>query len=161
MAISNAFTTSAKSELFGGLHDFGNAGASPIGGDTFKLALIQASAAGTYGAATANYSELNDSSPIEEAVDTSGSSPLGYKQGGGTLTNNGRTTSGTTAFVDFADITFTAVTLSADGCLIYNTNNGNSVLSVHAFGSTKTASGGDFTVQFPAADSSNAILRLA
>ncbi len=161
MAITTAMCTSFKKESWNDLHHLGDAAASPIGGDVIKLALIKASAPGTYGAATANYSELNDSSPIEEAVDTSGSSPLGYKQGGGTLTNNGVTTSGTTAFADFADLTFTAVNLSADGCLLYNSTNGNRAISTHDFGGTKTASGGNFVITFPTADASNAILRLA
>lgn len=159
MAITTAFCTSAKNELLGGLHDFGNVAASPIGGDAFKLALIKGSHTGTYGAASTNYSNLAAASPNDEATDTS--SPQGYSAGGGALTNVGRTTSGTTAFVDFADVTFTAVTLSADGCMIYNTTNSNSALSVHDFGSTRSASGGDFTITFPTADSSNAIYRLA
>ncbi|MCA9913831.1 MAG: hypothetical protein KC496_10805, partial [Anaerolineae bacterium] len=101
MAITSAMCTSYKKELMQAIHDFGDAGTSPIGGDTFMLALIAASAAGTYGAASTNYSELNDSSPIEEAQDASGTSPLGYQPGGGTLTNAGVNTSGTTAFADF------------------------------------------------------------
>jgi len=161
MAITTAFCTSLKSELFSGLHDFGNAGASPIGGDVFKLALIAAGAAGTYGAASTNFSELNDSSPIEEAIETGGASPAGYVTGGGTLTNAGKVVSGTTAYVDFADLTFTAVTISADGCMIYNTTNGNAACSVHDFSGTKTASGGNFVIQFPAAAAGTAILRLA
>lgn len=157
MAITTAIPTSFKSELLRKKHDFGNVASSPIGGDAFKLALIKATPAGTYGAASINYSDITGNS--DEAADTS--SPQGYFAGGGTLTNNGTTTSGTTAFADWADKTFTAVTLSADGCMIYNSTNSNTAVEIHNFGSTKTASGGDFQIIFPTADASNAILRLA
>lgn len=158
MAITTAMATSFKSELMRGLHDFGNAAASPIAGDSFKMAFIAlGSPQGTYGATSTNYSNITGNS--EEAVDTN--SPTECGAGGVALTNNGVTTSGTTAFADFADISLTSVTLSADGCMIYNTSNSNSCVQVHNFGSTKTASGGAFTVTFPTADSSNAITRLA
>ena len=159
MSITTALPTSFKKELATKTHDLGDASSSPIGGDVFKLALIAAGAAGTYGAASTNYSELNDSSPIEEATDSN--SPQGYSAGGGTLTNNGVTISGTTAYVDFADITFSSVDLSADGAIIYNSSASNEIIYVGDFGSTKTASGGDFVIQFPTADASNAIIRLA
>lgn len=161
MAITTAMPTSCKEELLRGVHNFGDASASPIGGNTFKLALIRGSHGGTYGAANTNYSDLASTSPNDEATDSSGSSPLGYKPGGGNLTNAGATTSGTTGFLDFADLTFTAVTLTADGCMIYNSSAANEAVYVGDFGGTKTASGGDFVCQFPTADSSNAIIRLA
>lgn len=159
MAITTAFPTTAKKELLQGTHNFGDAAASPIGGNVFKLALIAAGAAGTYGAASTNYSELNDSSPIEEATDTS--SPLGYSPGGGTLTNIGASNNSTSGITDFADITFTAVTISADGCMIYNSSQSNKAVGIYSFGTTKTASGGDFTIQFPAAAAGTAVLELA
>lgn len=161
MSITTAFPTSHKLELFSGdYHDFGAVASSPIGGDTFKLALIQLSLSSpqnTYGAASTNYSNItgNGDEPTDAA------SPQGYTAGGGTLTNVGATTSSTTAFVDFADLTFSAVNLSADGCMIYNSTNGNRAVYVGDFGGLKTASGGDFVVQFPTADASNAILRIA
>jgi len=159
MAITTAMCTSFKEESWEALHDLGDASASPIGGDVIKIALILLSASpnGTYGAASTNYSDITGNA--EEAVDAN--SPISYSAGGGTLTNAGMTTSGTTAFADFADITFSSVDMSADGCMIYNSSNANSAISVHDFGATKTASGGDFTLQFPTADSSSAILRLA
>lgn len=149
--ITTAMCTSFKRELFLGLHNFDT---SP--GDTFKLALIKAAPDQNYGAANTNYSELNDHSPQDE-VGESGS----YVAGGGTLVSQGVTVSGTTAFVDFADISFTSATISADGCMIYNANRENRAVSVHAFGGTKTSTNGTFTVNFPVADASNAILRLA
>lgn len=157
MALTTAFPTSCKSELFNGTHNFGDAGTSPIGGNAFKLTLVKATPAGTYGAATTNYSDVTGNS--DEATDTA--SPQGYTAGGGTLTNNGEASSGTTAYVDWADLTFSSVNLSADGCVIYNSTQGNRAVYVGDFGGTKTASGGDFTIQFPTADASNAILRLA
>ena len=155
MAITSAICTSFKEELFQEGHTFGDAGTSPIGGDTYKLFLFKATVSGTFGAATANYSEVS----TDEATDTS--SPQGYSSGGGTLTNGGAAVSGTTAYVDFADITFSSVTLSSDGCGVYNSTNGNKTVFMYNFGSTKTASGGDFTVTFPTPDASNAIIRLA
>lgn len=159
MAITTAMCTSFKKELLSAdLHAFGDVASSPIGGDAFKLALITlASPEGTYGAASTNYSNITGNS--EETTDTA--SPQGYTAGGGTLTNVGATTSSTTAYVDFADLTFTAVNLTAHGCMIYNSTNSNRAVSVHDFGSAKTASGGDFVIQFPTADASNAIIRLA
>jgi hypothetical protein len=150
--------TSFKEESWQDLHHLGDASASPIGGDTINLALITlASPEGTYGAASTNYSDITGNS--EEATDSA--SPQGYTAGGGTLTNNGVTTSGTTAYADFADITFTAVNLTAHGCMLYNSTNGNRAISTHDFGGAQTASGGNFVIQFPTADASNAILRLA
>jgi hypothetical protein len=109
----------------------------------------------TYGAATTNYSDVT-SSPGDE-VANSGT----YTAGGAQLTSAGVTLSGTTAFVDFADVSFTSATISADGCIIYNADRGNRAVSVHDFGGTKTSTNGTFSVVFPVADSSNAILRLA
>lgn len=157
MAITTAFCTSAKAEYLRGTHNLGNAGASPIGGNTIKLVLIKGSHAGTYGAASTNYTDITGNT--DEAADSN--SPVSYTVGGETLTNAGVTTSGTTAFADFADVTLTSVTLTADGCMLINSSASNAALSVHDFGGTKTASGGDFTIQFPTADSSNAIIRLA
>jgi len=157
MAITTAFCTSAKEEYLQGTHNLGDASSSPIGGDTIKLALIKPSMAGTYGAASTNYTDITGNS--DEASDSN--SPISYSPGGATLTNAGVAVSGTTVYADFYDVTFTSVTMSADGCMIYNLTASNAALSVHDFGGTKTASGGDYVVQFPAADASNAIIRLA
>jgi len=142
MAITTAACTSGKQDILEGGMNFNS-----TGGDTFKMALYTSSA--TLGAATTAYSGTNE---------TSGT---GYTAGGNTLTNNGVATSGTTAYVDFADTTWSTATITARGCLIYNSSLSNASVSAHDFGSDKSATGGTFTVQFPAADSSNAIIRLA
>ncbi len=151
--ITTAMCTSFKQELLKALHDF--SGGSPQA-DAFKAALIRASPDQNYGAANTNYSQLNDHSPQDE-VAASGS----YAVGGGVLSNVEPTTSGTTAFTDFADISFTSATISADGMMIYNSSKGNRAVSLHDFGGTKTSTNGTFTIQFPVADASNAILRIA
>jgi hypothetical protein len=153
MAITTAMCTSFKVELLQGAHDF-----RLTGGDTFKLALIKSGMAGTYGAASTNYSNITGSG---DEVGASGT----YATGGGTLTRVDPTSSGTTAYTDFADISFTSATISADGCMIYNTTpavgSANSAVSVHDFGGTKSSTAGTFTIQFPTADASNAIIRIA
>ena len=136
--------SSFKQELLGGVHDLDT--------DTLKLALIKASPTGTYGAATTNYSDVTGNS--DEA---SGS---GYSAGGGTLDSPVITLSGTTAFVDFADEAFSNVTVSADGCIIYNSSQSNKAIAVFDFGGTVSATSGTLTVQFPTADATNAVIRL-
>ena len=150
MATTTAMCTSFKVGLFNATHNFAAAG-----GSTFKLALIKATPTGTYGAASTNYSDITGNS--DEASGT------GYTAGGVTLTNIDPTSSGTTAFPDFADPTAWTITgsLSADGCMIYNSSASNAAVSTHDFGSTKTATDGDFTITMPTADASNAILRIA
>lgn len=145
MAITTAMCTSFKSELLGGLHDLDT--------DTLKLALIKASPSGTYGAATTNYSNVTGNS--DEASGTN------YTAGGQTLDSATITTDGTTAIVDFADEVFSNVTTSADGCIIYNTSNSNSAICVIDFGGTVSATAGDLTIQFPTANASNAVIRIA
>jgi hypothetical protein len=147
MAISQAMCTSFKQQLLQGQHNF-----TASTGHTFKLALFTSAA--TLGATTTDYSTSN------EVVGS------GYTAGGGTLTNVTPTTSGTTAFTDFADLTFSASTITANGALIYNTTtSGGSgttdAVAVLAFGGDKTSTSGDFTIQFPTADASNAIIRIA
>lgn len=127
-----------------GTHNFTNGT-----GDTFKLALYTNSASFT--AATTAYTSVNE-------VGDSGS----YSAGGGALTNVTPTTSGTTAFTDFDDITFTSATITARGALIYNdTAAGDPTVVVLDFGSDKTSTAGDFQIVFPTADASNAIIRIA
>lgn len=142
MAITTAMATSFKSELLQAIHNF-----LLSGGDTFKLALYVSAA--TLGASTTAYSATNEASGTN------------YSAGGSTLTRIDPTTSGTTAFTDFADLVFSNVTITARGCLIYNSTDSNKAVSSHDFGADKTATAGDFTIQFPTADASNAILRLA
>ena len=148
MAATTAMCTSFKSELLQAIHNF-----LLTGGDAFKLALIKVGMAGTYGAASTNYSDITGNS--DEASGT------GYSAGGGALTRVDPAISGTTAYTDFADLVFSTATISAVACMIYNSTDSNKVCSVHDFAGTKTATAGDFTIQFPAADASNAILRLA
>jgi hypothetical protein len=145
MAITTAMCTSFKSELLGGLHDLDT--------DSLKLALIKASPSGTYGAATTNYSNVTGNS--DEASGTN------YTAGGQALDSATIAVSGTTATVDFADEVFANVTVSADGCIIYNTANSNSAICVIDFGGTVSATAGDLTIEFPTADASNAIVRIA
>lgn len=139
----NFMCTSFKKELLEGVHNF------TTGGNTFKLALYDNSASFT--AATTAYTTTNE-------VSASGS----YSAGGGALTKVSPTTSGTTALTDFADLSFTTATITARGALIYNdTATGDPSVVVLDFGSDKTSTSGTFTIVFPTADSSNAIIRIA
>ena len=143
MAISTAMCTSFKKELLEAKHNF-----LASGGNSFKLALYTSSA--TLGAATTAYSATNE---------TSGTN---YTAGGAALTNVDPSSSGTTGFTDFADLTFSNVTVTANGALIYNdTASGDPAVCSLAFGGDKTSTAGDFTIQFPTADASNAIIRIA
>ena len=145
MAFSGNFMcTSFKKELLQGTHNF-----TASSGNTFKLALYTNSA--TFTAATTAYTSSNE-------VSNSGS----YSAGGGTLTNVTPTSSGTTGLTDFADLAFTSATITARGALIYNdTAAGDPTVAVLDFGADKTSTTGTFTIQFPTADASNAIIRIA
>jgi hypothetical protein len=144
MAITQAMCTSFKQALLDGEMDF-----SSDTSQTFKIALFTSSA--TLGAATTAYSATNEVSGT------------GYTAGGNTLTiSTNPTTSGTTAYLDFADTTWSAATITARGALIYKADGAtNPAVAVLDFGSDKTSTAGDFTIQFPTADASNAILRIA
>ena len=142
MAITQAMPTSFKQELLTATHDFTNST-----GDTFKIALYTSSA--SLDASTTAYSATNEVSGT------------GYTAGGNTLTSVTPTTSGTTAFTDFADTTWSTATITANGALIYNSSKSDKAVAVLAFGGDKTSTAGDFTIVFPAADASNAIIRLA
>jgi hypothetical protein len=139
--------TSFKAQILEAVHDFRSSG-----GDTFKIALY--SSAATLDATTTAYSATDE-------VANSGT----YAAGGGTLTNVTPTTSGTTAFTDFDDISFTSATINARGALIYNTTPThtytNPSVAVLDFGGDKISTSGTFTIQFPAADASNAIIRIS
>jgi len=142
MAITQAMCTSFKVELLEGVHNFKNSG-----GDTFKIALYTSSA--TMSASTTAYSTTNEVSGT------------GYTAAGNTLTRVDPTSSSTTAYTDFADTTWSSASITARGALIYNSSDSNKAVAVLDFGADKTASGGDFTITFPAADASNAIIRIA
>jgi len=146
MAITSAICTSFKVELLKGVHDF-----TATTGDTFKLALYTSSA--TLGASTTAYTTSN------EITNSSGSA---YTDAGATLTSVTPTSSGTTALCDFADVSFTSASFTANGALIYNdTESGDPAVCAIAFGADKTVTSGTFTIQFPTADATNAIIRLA
>jgi hypothetical protein len=146
MAITtNAITNSFKEDLLNGLHDF-----AVSTGDVYKLALYDSSA--SIGADTTSY-----------AVGISGQVPdTGqYAAGGGALVNALVSVNGTTAFVDFNDLSFTGVTLTARGALIYNTSESSKSVCVLDFGGDKTATAGTFTIQFPDANDTQAIIRIS
>ena len=154
MAIAQAMCTSFKTELLTGTHNFAT------NGNAFKLALYaeggggKSSTTATLGAATTAFTTTGE-------VANSGT----YVSGGLALTKVAPTSSGTTAFTDFTDVSFTSASFTANGCLIYNTQaNGGSgttnAVCVVAFGGDKTVSSGTFTIQFPTNDASSAILRL-
>ena len=145
MAISSAICTSFKQEILVGTHNF-----TASSGNTFKIALYTSDA--SLGAGTTAFSTSN------EISNTSGSA---YSSGGATLTSVTPTTSGTTAFCDFADVSFTSASFTANGALIYNSSQSDKAVAVIAFGGDKTVSSGTFTIQFPTADASNAIIRIA
>ena len=140
----NFMCTSFKVEILKGVHNF-----TASSGNTFKLALYTNSASFT--AATTAYTTGNE-------VANSGS----YSAGGGTLVSVTPVASGTTALCDFADLAFTSATITARGALIYNSSAaGNPTVAVLDFGSDKTSTTGTFTIQFPTADATNAIVRIA
>lgn len=140
MAISQAMCTSFKTELLGGTHDLDT--------DVIKIALYTSSA--TLGASTTAYTTSSEVA-----------SGNGYTTGGNTLSGASISSSGTTAFVDFSDSTWSTASFTARGALIYNSSKSNRAIAVLDFGSDKTSTNGDFVVQFPTADASNAIIRIA
>jgi hypothetical protein len=142
MAITQAMCTSFKVELMTATHNF-----TTSTGDVFKIALYTSSA--TLDATTTAYTSTNEVSGT------------GYSAGGNTLTNVTPTSSGTTAFTDFADTTWSTATITARGALIYNSSKSNKAVCVLDFGSDKTSTAGNFTIVFPTADASNAIIRIA
>ena len=145
MAITSAICTSFKVELLKGVHNF-----TATTGNTFKIALYTSDA--TLGASTTAYSATN------EITNSSGSA---YTAAGATLTSVTPAASSTTAVCDFADVSYTSASFTANGALIYNDTQSDKAVAVIAFGGDKTVSSGTFTIQFPTADASNAILRIA
>ena len=145
MAISSEICTSFKQEILVGTHNF-----TATSGNTFKIALFTSDA--SLGASTTAYSTSN------EITNSSGTA---YTAGGATLTSVTPTTSGTTALCDFSDVSYTSASFTANGALIYNDTQSDKAVAVIAFGGDKTVSSGTFTIQFPTADASNAIIRIA
>jgi len=142
MAISSAICNSFKQEILVGTHNF-----TASSGNSFKLALYTSSA--SLGAGTTAYGTGNEISGT------------GYSAGGIALTSVTPVLDGSTAVCDFADVSFTSASFTANGCLIYNDTQSDKACAVVAFGGDKTVSSGTFTIQFPAADASNAIIRIA
>ena len=142
MAITSTLTTSFKKELLEAVHNF-----SASGGNSFKLALYTSSA--TLRATTTAFTT------------TGPSSGTNYTSGGSALTNIAPTSSGTTGFCDFSDLTFGTATVTARGCMIYNDTNSDKSVATIDFGGDKTSTAGDFTIVFPAAAASTAIIRIA
>jgi len=151
MAITQAMVTSFKVEILDGIHNFGTGVIrASTAADVFKIALYTSSA--TLDASTTAYTTSNEVS----------SSGTNYVAGGKTLTiSQAPTFTSTTAWLDFDDITWDSATLTANGALIYNATQGNKAVAVLAFGGDKTSTAGNFTIQFPAATSTTAILRIA
>ena len=149
MAISQAMCTSFKVEILDGIHAFGTTVVrAATTADTFKIALYTSSA--TLDSTTTAYTTSN------EVVGT------GYSAGGNTLTiSQAPTSTSTTAWLDFADSTWSAATITANGALIYNSSQSDKAVAVLAFGGDKTSTAGDFTIVFPAANSTSAIIRIA
>jgi len=145
MAIASAVCNSFKQQILVGTHDF-----TATSGDDFKLALYTSSA--SLGAGTTAYSSSN------EISNTSGSA---YSAGGKTIVSVTPALDGTVAVCDFADISFTSASFTANGCLIYNDTQADKAVCTVAFGGDKTVSSGTFTIQFPAAGASTAIVRIA
>mgnify|MGYP001361693319 FL=1 len=142
MAISQAMCSSFKKELLEAKHNF-----LASGGNSFKLALYTSSA--SLGASTTAYTSSNEASGTN------------YTATGAALTNINPSNDGTTGITDFANLTFSTVTITARGALIYNDTNSDRAVCVLDFGGDKTATAGDFTITFPTADASNAIIRIA
>lgn len=145
MAIQQAVANSFKKEILEGIHDL------ETGGDTFKLALYEDTA--NLSAATTAYPGDSTGGQVSDTGQ--------YVQGGGVLTGQATSLDTGVAIVDFADLSFTGVTLTARGALIYNTSESNKAVAVLDFGGNKTATAGTFTIQFPDFNSTSAILRIS
>lgn len=142
--ITTAMCNSFKQELLGGVHDLDT--------HSLKIALIKPSPTGNFNKSTTNYSQLTGSS--DEATGTN------YSAGGQVLDSPVISLSGDTAIVDFADEVFSNLTITAAGALLYNSSASNKAIAVFSFGSNVASTAGDFTVIFPTADASNAVIRI-
>jgi hypothetical protein len=141
--MANLVPDSFKEELFEAVHNFSNPG-----GNVFRLALYSTVTSFTSTGTTA-YTVTNEVSGT------------GYSAGGTTLSNLGVSVSNNVSFVDFSDATFSTATITASCCLIYNTTQSNKAVVVLDFGGSKTSTNGDFTIQFPAPNSTSAVLRIS
>ena len=141
--MANTVCTSFKSELLSGVHDFATAG------DTFKLSLYTSS------------STINNASTTVYTTSDEVANSGSYTAGGGSLANQAVSTDGTTAIVDFDDLSFTSATITARYALIYNSTDSNIAVCVLDFGTDQTSTSGTFTIQFPSAGASTAIIRVA
>ena len=141
--MANTVCTSFKSELLSGVHDFATAG------DTFKLSLYTSS------------STINNASTTVYTTSDEVANSGSYTAGGGSLANQAVSTDGTTALVDFDDLSFTSATITARYALIYNSTDSNKAVCVLDFGTDQTSTSGTFTIQFPSAGASTAIIRVA
>jgi len=146
--LTSALCTTFKTQILTGTHNL------DVGGNTIMCALFKANASivGTYDAASTNYSEMT----ADEHANGSG-----YTTGGETVTKNGVSASGTTAMVDFADVTWSAATITANGAMLYNSSATNKAIAIIAFGSDKTSTSGDFSLIWPNLSESTAIIRIA
>ena len=151
MAITSAIANSFKQEILVGTHNF-----TASSGHTFKLALIKANASqsGTYNASTTNYSDVTGNS--DELPNGSG-----YTTGGNTLTSVTPVLDSNTAVCDFANTSWSSATFTTRGCIIYNTSASNKAVMVLDFGADYSVSNGTFTIEFPTANASNAIIRIS
>jgi hypothetical protein len=149
ISITTAMPTSFKVEILRAVHNF-----TASTGNTFKIALLKATAAGsgTFGAATTNYSNLS----TDELANGSG-----YTTAGNTLVSVTPVADGTTAICDFSDTTWTSATFTTSGALIYNSTASGAACAVLSFGGDQQVSSGDFTIQFPTAAAATAIIRIA
>jgi len=141
--MANIVPDSFKKELFLGTHNF-----STSAGDTFHLALYS-TVSGFSAAGTTAYTTTNEASGT------------GYSAGGAALTNTAVSVADNVAFVDFSDLTFSTATITASAALIFNTSSSEEAIVVLDFGGDKTSTNGDFTIQFPDANSTSAILRIS
>jgi hypothetical protein len=148
MAITTCLTTSFKQECLQGIHDF-----ETSGGDTIKIALIKVGA-GSYGPSTANYSALTGAS---DEVASGG----GYTTGGATITVSNVTSSGTTAWVSFSNVSWSSATFSTIGALVYNSSKSNKSIALFDFGGTQSCVSSTFQIVMPADTSSTAIIRIS
>ncbi len=155
MAITTAMCNTFKTELLGGIHDLDT--------HTIKLALIKASPTENYGAATTTYNGSSSGNGTSLTQGTNDEATgTNYSAGGQQLDSASISLDGSTAIVDFADEVFSNVTTSADGCIIYNdTVTGKPAIAVIDFGGTVSATAGDLTIEFPTANASNAVIRIA
>ena len=151
MAITSAIANSFKQEILVGTHNF-----TASSGHTFKIALIKANASqsGTYNAGTTNYSVVTGNS--DELANGSG-----YTTGGNTLTSVTPVLDSNTAVCDFANTSWSSATFTTRGCIIYNTSASNKAVMVLDFGADYSVSNGTFTIEFPTANASNAIIRIS